>query len=322
MKTVPKIVCVGAATQDVFLVGRSLTAKRDVRTRATVEQFPLGSKVEVDEVYYSTGGDATNAAVTFARQGLAVSYIGKIGDDTAGQEVLRVLKSEGVATNHVVVDAKHGTGYSTILVAPTGERVVLVYRGASHELTAKEVRWEAIAGDWLYITSHGGNFDVIQQLIKQARVRGVKVAFAPGALELAKPKKVRALLPGVDILLGNVQEMQELFGMRDAKELMLNTIGTCHYVVVTDGARGVYVSDSDKIYQADIFKKVKVVDRTGAGDAFGSGFVSVIAQGGNIAEAITLASANATSVVQQYGAKAGILKSRPAKPISLKTISL
>lgn len=322
MATAPKIICVGAGMQDVFLVGKSLTAKRDVRTKATVEQFPLGSKVEVDQVFHSTGGDATNAAVTFARQGLNVSFIGKVGDDTAGEEVVRVLQKEGVNTSHVVVDKKLGTGYSTILVAPSGERVVLVYRGASHELNPKEINWDGIKGDWLYITSHGGNFDVIKQVIKQAKTRSMKVAFAPGKLELAKPKKVKALLPGVDILLGNSEEIQNLFDIHDIKELMLNTIGACHYLVVTDGPNGVYVSDSDKIYQANIYQKVKVADRTGAGDAFGSGFVSVIARGGTIAEAVTFASANATSVVQYFGAKEGILTPQKLKPITLNTVSM
>lgn len=170
--------------------------------------------------------------------------------------------------------------------------MVLVYRGASHEFKPKEVNWDAVKGDWMYITSLAGNFEMLKQLLKQAKIRGIKVALAPGELELAKPKKLKALLAGVDILLGNAQEMMELFGINDVKELMLNTIGACHYIVVTDGPNGVYVSDSNKIYRASAYKKVKVIDRLGAGDAFGSGFVSVIACGGSIQDAVTLGSAN------------------------------
>src|ERR1019366_7522994 len=99
-----KILTFGGATQDVFLTGRSLHARRDVRTRDYVEQFPLGAKINVDNVYFDTGGGATNAAVTFARQGMHVGYIGKIGHDPAGAEVVRVLRREGVATDRVVYD--------------------------------------------------------------------------------------------------------------------------------------------------------------------------------------------------------------------------
>jgi len=87
---------------------------------------------------------------------------------------------------------------------------------------------------------------------------------------------------------------------------------------MTDGPNGVMVSDGANIYQSGIFKDQKVVDRTGAGDAFGSGFVAGLAhkrencekglcRTDNIEYAIRLASANATSVVEQIGAKKGIL---------------
>jgi sugar/nucleoside kinase (ribokinase family) len=79
-------------------------------------------------------------------------------------------------------------------------------------------------------------------------------------------------------------------------------------VVVTDGPKGSYVIDSEAIYQAGMYKDVKVVDRAGAGDAFSSGFVATIAKGGSVPDAITYGSANSTSVVQQIGAKAGILR--------------
>jgi len=115
-----KILTFGAATQDVFLTGKALHARRDVRSRDYVEQFPLGAKIDVEHVYFDTGGGATNAAVTFARQGLHAGFVGKIGHDPAGVEVMRVLRREGVATDRVVHDPKLNTGYSTLLVAPTG----------------------------------------------------------------------------------------------------------------------------------------------------------------------------------------------------------
>src|SRR5215207_8763000 len=111
-----KILTIGAATQDVFLSGKAMHARRDVRTRDYVEQFPLGAKVEVDSVVFDTGGGATNAAVTFARQGLHVGYIGKIGHDPAGAEIVRVLRREGVATDRIVYDGRLSTGYSSILL--------------------------------------------------------------------------------------------------------------------------------------------------------------------------------------------------------------
>src|SRR5436190_8291037 len=92
-----KILTFGAATQDVFLMGKALHARRDVRSRDYVEQFPLGAKIDVERVHFDTGGGATNAAVTFARQGLDATFVGKVGHDPAGAEIVRALRRDGVA---------------------------------------------------------------------------------------------------------------------------------------------------------------------------------------------------------------------------------
>jgi len=89
-------------------------------------------------------------------------------------------------------------------------------------------------------------------------------------------------------------------------------------VVGTNGAAGSYAAAAGKLYQAGQYQKVKVVDRTGAGDAFGSGFVAALAKGLPIEDALSLASANATSVVAQMGAKTGILKTGRVKRMKLK----
>lgn len=317
-----KILSIGAAVQDVFMMGKALHARRDVRSKDYVEQFPLGAKIDVDDVKIETGGGATNAAVTFARQGLRSEFVGKIGHDAAGTEVLRVLHKEGVKTEHVAYDAKLGTSYSTILLAPNGERTILNYRGASHALNAKDYNISTFEADWMYITSLAGNFDLLGRLLKHAKAHNIKVLFNPGGAELAKVKKLRSALPHLEVIYGNTDELHELFGGETSKEIMLRSFGVCPYVVMTDGQGGVFASDSDKIYYAGLYQKVKVADRTGAGDAFGSGFVAALAQGYPLPDALTLGSANATSVVTKIGAKPGILKTPHVKRMKVNILSI
>ncbi len=316
------VISIGAATQDVFLTGKILAAKRDVRTHSYVEQFPLGEKLNLDNVYFETGGGASNAAVTFARQGLKSTYMGKIGQDPAGAEVLRVFKKEGVATDYAVYDEKLSTGYSTILLAPNGERTILTYRGAAHNLKSGDFHINNLRADWLYITSLAGNIDLLSRLLKHAQAYGIKVALNPGHDELNQIKKLRKLLVGVEVLIGNFQEMRLLFGGETPEEVITRGFGTCPYLVLSDGPSGIYVTDSDKLYRAGQYQKVKVVDRTGAGDAFGSGFVAALAQGLSLEHAVTLGSANATSVIQKIGPKSGILKTARLKRMKLKVITL
>lgn len=317
-----KILTFGAATQDVFLSGKSLHARRDVRTRDYVEQFPLGAKIDVENVFYDTGGGATNAAVTFARQGLEAGFVGKVGHDPAGAEVLRVLGKEGVATDRVVTDPKLGTGYSVLLVAGNGERTILSHRGASHALNAKEIAIRTLEADWFYISSLAGNLDLLAKLLKHANNHGIQVAIDPGNAELAQAKKLKSLLPLVTVLKANAQELAQLFGGADLRETVTRAEGVCPYVVGTNGPAGSYAAVAGKLYQAGTYQKVKVLDRTGAGDAFGSGFIAALAKGLSVEDALTLGSANATSVVAQFGAKTGILRTGRVKRMKLKVSAL
>lgn len=317
------VLSVGAATQDVFVTGKALTAKRDVRTHAYIEQFPLGAKIDLEGVHFDTGGGAMNAAVTFARQGLGVSFMGKIGHDPAGTEVLRVLKREGVATELIALDKDLATAYSIALLAPNGERTFLSYRGASKNLKASDFPIKNLKHDWIYVSSLAGNLDLLGKLANRAQETGARLAVNPGKAELKQLRRLRKLLPKIDVLMGNREEIREIFGGDEPKEIMERAIGICPYVVMTDGPKGTYVcGDDNKIYYAGLYQNVKVMDRSGAGDAFCSGFVTALAKGGTVEDALTLGSANATAVVKEIGAKPGILRTARLKKMKVKVVSL
>ena len=316
------IITFGSASQDVFVFGKALHARRDVRTRDYVEQFPLGAKLELDNVVFDTGGGATNAAVTFARQGYGVQYVGMIGRDPAGAEIVRVLGREKVGTERVVHHNKLGTSYSVLMVADSGERTILNYRGAAHELKAGDVAIRTLESDWFYISSLAGNLDLLGKLLKHANQRGIRVALDPGAGELAQLKKLRGLLPLVTVLKANAEELATIFGGHDLRDTVQRAAGTCEYVVGTNGPAGSYAAFNGKMYEAGQYQKVKVIDRTGAGDAFGSGFIASLARGGTIEDALSFGSANATGVVAQVGAKTGILRSTRVKRMKIKVSEL
>jgi len=319
-----KILAFGAATQDVLLRGAALHARRDVRLHDYVEEFRLGAKFELDSVFFDVGGGASNAAVTFARQGMRSGFAGKVGRDPAGAEVLRVLKREGIDTTHVRVDPHWGTGYSTILMADNGERTVLVYRGASHHLRAEDFYTNRpLDAQWFYISSLAGNLDLLKKLLQHAQQHHIKVALNPGSGELAQAKKLRGYLKAVEVFIANRQEMALLFGGEKPVQTMLAAMPYCPYVALTDGPNGSYASDGQTIYFAGQYKKVKVVDRLGAGDAFCSGFTTAIACGWGVPAALTLGSANSTSVVGHVGAKTGILRGRRGvKKMKVKRVGI
>lgn len=291
----------------MFLQGKIFTPQKE--HGELVNEFELGTKNEIDGVVYSVGGGATNASVTFSRLGLNSWFMGRIGDDIAGRVVLESLADEHVNTSLVWTSDELGTGYSTLLLSPTGERTILTYRGASASYDLKPTSFKSAKPDWFYISSLSGDIDALETIVAYAKKRNIKIAINPGKGELKASKRFKKLLPAFSILSINKEEMEELFGTADLFTLMKKANEEVDIVVVTDGPHGSYVIDGTKIYKAGMYKDVKVVDRAGAGDAFCSGFVAMIATGKSVEQAIIYGSANSTGVVGKIGAKAGILRS-------------
>lgn len=301
-----RMICVGGAVQDVFLSGHIFTPHYE--DGEWVEEFTVGEKYELEKVDFSTGGGATNAAVTFARQGLHAMYMGKIGDDPAGKAVLDDLHKEGVDTSLVKTSESYHTGYSTLLLSPEGDRTTLTYRGASGHFKVEDFDLMNMHGEWLYISSLSGNMEVLESIINTAKSKNIKIAINPGQNELAEADWLKKLLHDVDLLSVNKEELKKLVEGGDDEELVRHASDMAPITIMTDGPNGVVATDRKQIIKAGMYEDVPVIDRTGAGDAFGSGFTTAIAKGEDLATAIKLASANSTSVVNKIGAKTGILR--------------
>lgn len=288
----------------------------------------LGSKYEVRKLVLTTGGGGTNAAVTFARQGLKTACISFVADDPNGREIIDELNSEGVDVSLIQKHSGDFTAYSVILVDDSGERTILSYKGEGQHFDTKTVRFDALESDWLYIGSIGGHEDVLSKALAWASANQVKIVTDPGTKELSLGiEKLKPLLTQSAIVHMNREEAAELIGIdfadetgifKKADELIPGIF------IMSNGHDGVAVSDGKTIYRAGV-PDSPVIERTGAGDAFTSGFVAEYTQSGDIAKAIQFATANASSVVTQYGSKAGILKQGDTGPwplVEVKTADL
>ncbi|MDO8336031.1 MAG: carbohydrate kinase family protein [Candidatus Saccharibacteria bacterium] len=306
MSKVPTILCIGKSTQDVFLLSEKNFAAHG-RGSDKYEQLPLGNKLELDDVVFSTGGNVTNAAVTFARQNLHSKYVWAIGTDLASETILKSLDDEGVETSGVVQDEKYRASYSTILLANNGERTILNYHGTKLASDGHPLGLDALeAADWVYLSSLG-DIKLLEKIISLAARYNTKVMLNPAGTELQEKVKLKSLLDDVEILAVNKEEAKKLVSGETLDELVRHATNYCPVVIVSDGPNGVVATDSKEIVRAGMYEDVPVIDRTGAGDAFGSGFLSQWVQGRSLSESIIFASANSTSVVTKIGAKEGIL---------------
>lgn len=303
---IPTILCIGKATQDVFLRDDEFDPHKEGKVSYT--HLPLGAKLDIGEAHFTTGGNATNVAVTFARQGLHSRYMWVLGgNDPVSRAALDELDREMVDTRFVKQRDDMRASYSTILLAMTGERTILNFHGSvpeSHEVAAQ---FEAFDGvNWVYPTALG-NFATLEKIIHEAKRRSVKVMLNPAGTELAEPAKLKSLLDDIDVLCLNKEEMQLLVEGETLEDLVRHGLHYCSVVIVSDGPNGVCASDGKTIVTAGMYEDVPVIDRTGAGDAFASGFLSQWAKGASLRDSIVFASANSTSVVGVIGAKPGIL---------------
>ncbi len=313
MKYQHDIVTLGAVTRDVFLRSRQMKILQDASfSTGEAECFALGSKIDIEDIVFDIGGGGANTAVGFARQKYKVGFIGRIGHaDTRGQAIVQALKHSKVDTKLLHKDRRKMTGYSSILLTHRGERTVLVYRGASADFSSRDIEWSKMRTPWVYASSVAGNLGILRRLWQEAQRRQIKIAWNPGAGELAHGlKQLQPLLKQVEIVMLNQDEATRLTQValdqtHQAFDRLRQVVGGT--VVITLGTEGSLAGNRKEMWHAGT-RAVRVIDTTGAGDAFGCGFVGAwMRQPGDYRTALRFASANAEATVTKIGAQTGLL---------------
>lgn len=319
------IISIGSAVRDIFVLSNEFEVIKTTKIEGGLaECVPLGAKIDVDELFVTTGGGATNAAATFASLGLKTGIVTRVGDDEDGDLITEDLKSREIETKHIVRDGSDSTGLSILLTAPGGERTVLVYRGVSGSFTEKDIATSKLSTKALYLCSIGGNIKVLKKIAGFAAKKKLFFAWNPGNKELSLPKKqIRSILDHVTVLLVNKEEARKLHGGHPEHLSMVGLARSLRrhedqIIIITDGANGTYAAQGDDCWFAGT-TGVKSKSRTGAGDAFGSATVAALLKGISLIDALRIGTLNAESVIQSYGAKQGILKDLPT-PSELDTI--
>jgi len=325
---------IGSATRDVFIKSEGILVRSDSHmATGKAECFPLGSKIPVKEMVLTTGGAGTNAPITFARQGFSVASVVRVGNDVNGKEVIAEFAKEKIDGSYIQIDKKLQTAYSVILIAPTGERTILVHRGANANLSARQIPWGKFNPAWVYLNSLSGDMSILDGVLRLKKRTGCFIAWNPGGndLELGVVK-LQKYLKYIDVFIVNQEEASGLVGIpyKDEKMLFKRLDELVPgLAIMTKGPAGVTVSNGKQLWVSGVYKEKEIVDRTGAGDAFCSGFVSALTRKyknrkikgsfkdifshDDIVYAIKLGSANGTSVVETIGAKAGILTAKDFK---------
>lgn len=308
------VITFGSASQDIFVKSKEfLPLSNEIFTTGKGICLNLGAKIEAEEIFLSSGGGGTNTAATFANQGLKTAYCGMLGEDTFGSLILQELKNLKIETRFIRKTKEKKTNLSVFFMYPGADRTTLVYRAASDALTKQDISWKDVKNaQWFYLSPFSGELaKMTKDLVDFARQNNIKIAFNPGYTQLKlEPEILKDILSKVDVLILNREEASQLTKIpyQNEKEIFLKidelTKGIC---IMTRGEDGVSVSDGEYLYNAKALPG-EAVEKTGAGDAFGSGFISGIIETNDIIYAIQLGIANSAACISKWGAKAGLLK--------------
>lgn len=299
------VITVGSATLDVFARTRysELIKIIDPKGETDLLAFPSGSKILIDELEFTTGGGGTNTAVALSRLGHKVGFLGKLGDDTNSEFIYQNLKKEKI--DLLCAHSKGNAGYSVILDTLEHDRTILVYKGVNDELRQSEVPYKKLKAKWFYFSSMlEESFRTLERLAEFAQQHKIKTAFNPSSYLAEKGSNyLKHIISKTELLILNKEEASMLVGQDTNEGLLfkLKSLGPS-IVVITNGKNELYVIDKNHIYTAKP-PLIKVVDATGAGDAFAASFLCGILKKNDIEFAIKLGIVNAQSVITHYGAK-------------------
>jgi ribokinase len=307
------VLAVGDVVTDAFIKlfdkEEKLEHQKDGSTWLAI---PFGTKIPFNFVEVIAGvGNASNAAVTFARLGLNSGLVANIGDDDVGRDILHALHGNKIDSRFIHINPGKKSNYHYVLWYKD-ERTILI----KHE--EYDYRWPRFRvidiPKWIYFSSiseHAMEYhDQISHWLEAHPT--VKLAFQPGTFQIdAGINRLRRIYAQTEVLALNREEAVEVSGGDHSNfhDLFdkLHALGP-KIVLITDGHAGAYASDGTNRFKMPIYPDPKPpYDRTGAGDSFASTFTAAIMKGANLEGALLWAPVNSMSVVQKVGAQAGLL---------------
>jgi len=262
----------------------------------------------------SPGGSAANTIVGLARLGLKTGFIGKVAEDREGELLLNDFRRENVDIKGIIVSREGSSGVVMGYIDVKGERALYVNPGVNDWLEFKEINLEyANSAEFLHLTSFVGKkpFEIQKKLVK--KLSEAKISFDPGVLYARKSfTSLKPIIKKSFVMVPNESEIRLLTGKdyrEGSKTLIKEGVSV---VAVKLGERGCYVTDGRESYLVEPFEK-RLVDTTGAGDAFCAGFLYGLIRERDLYQCGRLGNFVAARCISKIGARTGLPKLQDLK---------
>ena len=257
----------------------------------------------------ASGGSAANTIAGIAALGGKTAYICKVAVDQLGKVFTHDIRAVGVSYTTPPLEGGLPTARCLIFVTPDAQRTMQTFLGATSQLNPEDVDMNAIkASKVLYLEGYLWDQPQAKKAMREAAVEakraGVKVSLTLSdsfCVARFRDEFKELIKNHVDILFANESEILSLYEVTDFDAALQAVRNDAEIAALTRSEKGSVVVNGDEVHVIDAVKGVKVVDTTGAGDAYAAGFLYAFTQGRDLATCGRLGGVMAAEVISHMG---------------------
>lgn len=253
----------------------------------------------------AAGGSTANTMSGAAKLGVTTAYIGKVGRDERGRFFENEMRKTNVKPMMLTTDTP--TGCAETFISKDGERTFATYLGAALELCADDIQPEMLDGwDILYVEGYLiSNRELLDKILPMAKAKGMTIALDMASYNIVRENREymqQIAKDYLDILFANEDEAKTFTLIEDPVEALHQMASLCDIAIVKVGAKGSYVQHGDQVCKIEPIS-AKVIDTTGAGDLWASGFMAGLVQGKSLEQCAKMGATLAANIIEVVGAK-------------------
>ncbi len=306
------LITIGDAVMDTNVFIDDATLECDVNRQNCQICLNYASKIPLTDSFQALGGNAANVAIATAKLGLTSAILTSVGKDANGQMIQEELEKQGVNTDLLSLDKKIKTRYSVVLNFKK-ERTILSY----HQKREYDFPENLPETDWIYYTSLSEGYETLQDNLLNFlnKHKSARLAYNPGSIQIKNLDLVKEVLHHTDILIVNLEEAEKILDTTLNKEKSVRalihellTLGTKE-AVITNGGEGAWAGNTEGVWRCASFP-VEVVSKTGAGDAFSSGYLAARFYDHDTSTALSWGIANSCAVISSFGPEKNLLNKK------------
>jgi fructokinase len=310
-----KILGIGNAIVDVFVkvddnfLYKNKLVKGSMKLIENDEFETLKNIIKIEKI--EAGGSVANTMAGIAYIGGNASFVGKINSDEFGKIYRESLKKINVNFSYVEKKENLPTGASIIFITPDSERTMCTFLGASSQLSKNDINendvreYEIIFLEG-YLWDKGSSEEMFKHIINLARKNNIKVAMSLSDIFCVSRHRedfFYLLKNDLDILIGNENEINKLIQKENLLESIVELKKINKLIIITRSENGSVAILNNEITNCEGVKVEKVLDLTGAGDLFASGFFKEYLDDSNIKKCLNRGSELASKIIQKIGAR-------------------